>query len=313
MSKKVPVIWVSGHRKCGTTLLTNLLDGHSEIANFSIDVRLLYAYRPLLQHFKTNIEKRQRLLTILSDERSDNGLLGVADMVRIVGSLRDESLNDVWEIISVFSRELNKFGTPLFKETTSEVYAEEIANNFDAKFIHMIRDPRDNFAAIYSGVSNYYSKFGEDDFHALASTINRIRIGYSFLRSNAKRISDYLVIKFEDLVKDQRVTMEEISEFLEIGQESILYQPTIGGVAYGGNSHDGLRHKGINDSNTGRWKSRIPDWHAKVIEFLLMEEMDYFGYKTHYNEVDAKAAASEFYDKYNATYFYYDKFGDIEK
>ena len=42
------VIWVMGHRKAGTTLITNLLDGHPAVSNFLVDLRILYAYSPVL-------------------------------------------------------------------------------------------------------------------------------------------------------------------------------------------------------------------------------------------------------------------------
>ena len=41
--------------------------------------------------------------------------------------------------------------------------------------VNIIRDPRDNFASIKSGLKKYYEKFGEDNISSLTSTIFRAR------------------------------------------------------------------------------------------------------------------------------------------
>ena len=61
----LPLAFVCGHRKSGTTLLANLLDGHPQLAVYPVDLVLLYAYFPdfIRKHMPIRRERRARLET----------------------------------------------------------------------------------------------------------------------------------------------------------------------------------------------------------------------------------------------------------
>ena len=62
-------VWICGHRKCGTTLLTNLLDGHESLLNYGPDVRLIYALYDVFHRFSSPSERKERFYQLFWDGR----------------------------------------------------------------------------------------------------------------------------------------------------------------------------------------------------------------------------------------------------
>ena len=77
------------------------------------------------------------------------------------------------------------------KTTSSEFYATEIANWFpNAKFIHLVRDPRDNFASLKSGWEERYKNQEEDIKGLLQSLIDRGGMGMRIALNNQKVLGE---------------------------------------------------------------------------------------------------------------------------
>ena len=82
------------------------------------------------------------------------------------------------------------------------------------KFVHLVRDPRDNYSAIFDGIDSYYMKLGEDSKKSLASFINRARMDLkvaSFLKDIEKH--RFLAVKFEELLEETESAMLRICSF----------------------------------------------------------------------------------------------------
>ena len=61
-------IWVFGHRKCGTTLLTNLLDGHNSLINYGSDLRLIYAIYNGFKNYGDSSEVKKRFFNLITPD-----------------------------------------------------------------------------------------------------------------------------------------------------------------------------------------------------------------------------------------------------
>jgi hypothetical protein len=321
-SGNLPLVFVCGHRKSGTTMLANLLDGHRQLAVYPIDLALLYAYFP--EFMRTHHgpgELRARLATILFADlrqRIDARLLDVDRLEReFFDGLPDEALLRpdilIARLMTAFRKvsgsEAKQWG--VFKETSIEIYVQEILGWFpEARFIHLIRDPRDNFAALATGVDDYYSRLGEDHNRTLASLLNRIEIGFRMALENKEQLGTdrYHVLRFEDLTAAPESSMQAIADFLGIGLEPALLAPTMLGHPTGGNAFDGVATFDVNARNVGRWRDRIAPEDAQVIEFHLAREMQAFGYEPAFDHRARARAAAEFYKWQNYTYFYSDRF-----
>jgi hypothetical protein len=64
--RELKPIFIGGHRKCGTTMFLDLLDGHPELCVYPVDLTILYAYFPIYdnENFSTD-DRKKRLNTII--------------------------------------------------------------------------------------------------------------------------------------------------------------------------------------------------------------------------------------------------------
>lgn len=89
--------------------------------------------------------------------------------------------------------------------TSSEIYATEVIGWFpNAKFLHIVRDPRDNWASLRSGWEDRHNKSQEDSLSNLIQTLlARAGFGLRLARLNAMALGDdcYKVIRFEDMTR----------------------------------------------------------------------------------------------------------------
>jgi hypothetical protein len=324
-----PLAFVCGHRKSGTTVLTNLLDGHPQLAVYPIDLALLYAYFPAyIREHVTPQERRARLQRILFTDLAERVPARTIDIDALAGrffaGLKDDRLEDVGGLIARLMAAFQATaGHPIaqtrwgvFKETSIEIYAAEIVGWFpQARFIHLLRDPRDNFAALAAGVDKHYSRLGEDHNRTLASLLNRARIGLQMAQLNRARygVDRYHLVRFEDLATAPEPTMRAIAAFLGIDFDPCMLKPSVLGVAAGGNAFDGVASFDVSARNVGRWRDRITPQDAQVIEFHLADEMKAFGYAAAYDRMEQARAAAEFYKWQNYEYFYGDRFAQAAK
>ena len=323
-----PLVAICGHRKSGTTLLSNLLDNHPHLAVYPIDIALLYAYFPhFLQTNPLPDARRKRLMRVLFDDLAERldafGCSAAFDVdrhrERFFSGLQDEQLGDLRALISrliasfqtVAGRPVESMKWSVIKETSIEIYAAEILSWFpDARFIQVLRDPRDNFAALAAGVEKHYKKLGEDRKRTLASLLQRAELGFAMARDNqaAYGANRYHLVRYEDLAAQPEPTMRDIAAFLDIDFNPCLLQPTVLGAPTGGNSYDGIQAAGIENRNVGRWHERIADEEAAVIEFHFADKMEAFGYSPAFDAATRRRAAAEFYKWQNYAYFYSDRF-----
>jgi len=200
---------------------------------------------------------------------------------------------------------------PLIKETSIEIYAREIFEWFpNARFLHLVRDPRDNFAALKAGVATYYAEMGEDEKQTLASLIYRTRLGLEMGKVNASRygLEAYRFVNFNQLVKNVDLIMEELSAFLGIEFTDSLFKPTRLGQPFRGNNFDGNKFSQVSNKNVDRWKERISEDEAQIIEFHLGPLMIEFDYTLSFSREECSDMAADFYKWENYKYFYSDRF-----
>jgi len=324
-------LFLGGHRKCGTTLLLNLLDGHSGLCAYPTDISVLYGYFPVWTASGcSDEEKLDRLDRVvfgtLHKLRSRHGLEDVLPVEAMREEFFDEldptALGEIDSIIRQIIRsyrnatgqEVAEKPLVVIKETSSEIYGLELAEKFpDAQFLGLVRDPRDNLGALRAGLDKHYRKFGEQERHILASMIHRTSVGLKMMERNRKLMGETRVksLLFEDLVGNCERAMADVVDFLGIGFEQTLTGPTVMGRPTTGNNYDGKVFKEVTAENISKWRERISDFEAKVIEFHLESEMNEYGYLRAFNEREQAEAAAEFYKWANYEYFFKDSFSAL--
>lgn len=321
------LIILTGHRKSGTSAFHRLFDNHPSIYVYPVDISVLYAYFPFFtERYGDNPYALRKRLKLVLKKSMDNiaSILETHHFFKVdlfvemvCNELQDSDLTKKDKIIKVIANTwiklFYKTSDPkpfLFKETSQSVFLEDfIAFNLPVKMISLIRDPRDNYAAIKAGVKKYYSQMNENELESLASVINRARMDLLSAQLNKNNFpNNFMSVRFEDLVANTDMIMREITEFLGISYNEVLLSPTRFGAGYEGNSHEGKRFAGLSNQNIGKWNARITDQEAQIIEFWLNDVMKYWDYDFNFPLIDSKKVFSEFYNWYNSRYFYRDSF-----
>lgn len=314
-------VFICGHRKGGTSLFLKLLDNHPELFVYPADTGFFYKYFPFCSSKEISNEEKTEFmvdrvlagLKIQLDRLSHEDLKEVDfdmdvfnnDFREIVKTTSYTPKEVLLSLIQAFEKSYNS--SPQMKKwvqktTSTEIFALEIFQWFpNAKFIHIVRDPRDNWGSLKSGWEKRYHQFNDCQERLLQSVLDRGKLGLEFARSNEEIIGKerYKVIKFEDLTTNPEEIMKEVCDFLEISFSETMMVPTTCGKLWPGNNFEGLNFKGISNVNSGRWKERITDHEGQLIEFYCGEIMEYFNYPLIYSTREKMVAASEHYKWYN--------------
>jgi len=316
-------VFICGHRRSGTTLLINLLDSVDNAIVYPDDSGFFYMYYPLCEAMNGNEEdKVARLIDKVATENLGSLIEKQKCTIEKKNRLHDKqkifisklekfdkkefSTKDILKyFIKSFGEAFQSETKPKFwveKTTSSEIYATELKKWFpNAKFIHVVRDPRDIWASLMSGWKGRYSKYNETKNHLMHSMIERGVLGFEMAINNQAIIgrSNYYVVRYEDLTGNPNETMKNISKFMEIDFHENLLIPSTFGINWKGNNFSGDKFNGISTNNVEKWKSRITDTDAMLIEYYFSKVMKNFGYKAQFNLSECQQQAIEHYKWYN--------------
>lgn len=316
------IIFITGHRKSGTTLMLSLFDNHPDVITFPLDLSFLYAFFPYYQNKKIS-SQTNRLKKIFNKKFNsnifnenfgwdnskkkkfiDNFLIEFRKIKKI------NRLNLTILFINYwlkFSRSKKKI--IVIKETSQlQFYYSLLKNIPNCYVINMIRDPRDNFAALKSGLDKYYENIGEDYLTLLNSFIFKIRLEASVFEFHKKnRTKKIVFVKYESLVNNIKRTQKRVSKFLDIEYSSSLLVPSINGNPLSGNSFDNKNTAIISKRNINNWKKRLSEIEIKIINFLLNNEIQIYKYPSKFKLIDTKFI-EDFYDLTNLKFFFKDSF-----
>ena len=319
------IILLTGHRKCGTTLFLNLFDHHPKLCCYPWDLHLLFAYFP--EFLKNNQRKNillKRLETIICEnvkdkivkfklKHLDSNIFSQCFLNLLKNNSLDDPAHVIRSLIKAWSRLVleEDRSISVIKEVSSEIYAGELYDWFpNLKIIQLIRDPRDNYASLKSGVSNYYKKLGENENETLASLLHRglLEMKLALINENRFGADRYMVIRFEDLVSNPESSMRKVSSFIGIDFNKSMLQPTVCGFPTPGNNFDKINMFSVTNKNVSRWSNRITKKEAKIIEFYFKGVMEQFGYNAKFSDKQQSEAVGEYYKWLNYRYYYHDRF-----
>ena len=193
------------------------------------------------------------------------------------------------------------------KTTSTEIYATEIIKWFPrAKFIQLVRDPRDNWAALKAAWEGRYRKFNDSSLTLLQSLLERGKLGMELAILNQKIIGrkQYLIVRFEDLVSQPKKYLTEICKFLNIKYQADLLKPTVLGKWWPGNSFENLKFKGPSKAKVGQWPKRITKEEAHLVEYYFYDLMKHFNYRPKSTLKQRVAAAVKHYKWHNFAQVY---------
>lgn len=312
------ILFLTGHRKSGTSLLNGIFDGHEDFLVYPNDISILYAYYPFFTSKKFSfIKKKKRLLKVISksiDYKKKNIFFDKEKFLKkFTSKINIKNIDNINLILKIlinsfiFSTKQKKFKYVVIKETSCSLLAENFFKYFkNLRMIQIVRDPRDNYGSLVDG-EKYYKRIGENRKELLASLINRSSIDFEYSILNKMKFKNfYLVIRFEDLTKHTKGTILKMCKFLDVKYHKNFMTPSIFSKLYQGNNFKKLKFNKISSVNVNKWRKRIKKSEAEIIEFYLRKYLVFYKYK--FNKKNKSDSILEFYNWYNHKYFYNDSF-----
>ena len=309
MSCKTPKsrVLVSGTMRGGSSLVSNVLNAHSEIMVLGEYVhffRFIYdCYNPLNRKSigKMLDEMHARLFYRYKVSIDKNSILKDIDT-------NGYTYTSVYDSITrYYSKKLGK-----------QIAGEDAALNWttipdylklfpDAKVIQIIRDPRSVLASWHK--ASYQKVNYLDAIFNCIDNMDKCSY-YSKVFPN----TTYIYVKYEDIINNPEKVARRFCELIGIEFESIMIKPDkwddiFDGVYVkrGWSSHVGKMTKGFDSSRMDAWKESLEDWELCLCELLAKDRLMKFGYELSGKLFDGETVFKAI-DKLRSTPFLHKRF-----
>ena len=273
-------VFLCGSMKSGTTLLLELLDGHSQLNVLPGDSWLWVRFSEKAKNEIFSIEEwrnhwlrrfvnptGQAPFWVFGDDHRDYSIF-LEYMDYWFATLPDASRRPaLTTVLSYFcANPKRSLSAEQWVEKTpgNEFRIDSIVSNFPrAKFIHIVRDPRENLASIKR---LYYSRSWKWEARSIARSLAD---SYETAYENQEKLgkTNYLVVRYEDLTSNPGELMQEIAGFLQIGWEDSLLCPTINNRLAKANSmyKDRQATGVVRRSQADKWRSELTVFEQGVV------------------------------------------------
>ncbi|HST24939.1 MAG TPA: sulfotransferase [Gaiellaceae bacterium] len=273
-------IFVVGHRKTGTTLVQELLDGHPQLAVLPGESNHFNTFLPRDPERVAADAQSWWLLRLISPSgippfwslgREPDAY--AAFTARLLGLAAANPERDVLGMAAVALAS----GEPrawVEKTPGHEHRLEQILALYpQARFVHVVRDPRSVAAAI---LRLDRATGRETDVLGVGLTIRR-----SFEAAERNRGERYLALRYEDLVADPASAMRRVAELAGIDWSDSLLTPTVGGVEATSNSAWSARKVTgeIESRRLDLWREELDDDAAGLVVAAAGPAARRFGYE----------------------------------
>lgn len=287
--KNIPIFFIVGRPRSGTTLLRTLFDAHPNV-NIPPESQFIVNLFPKYGK-KTNWTEKDILSfykDLLNQWLFDTWTMDYNTLKKAL--LSCEGRNTYGTICktvykqycSLFDkRELLLFGD---KNPGYAIYSKLLLKIFpEAKFIHILRDYRDNFASIKNV-----------DFELPVPSLVVQKWKYFFRKFNKDstvKPDAFYVIKYEDLAKEPEIHMQKLCNFIGIDYNDSIFDfykkkdeiLKIYPPGYIHNYHSSLGHE-INTSRIGIWKKQLSSRQVKLMDATAGKIAEQAGYEREYKK-----------------------------
>ena len=303
-------IFVVGMPRSGTKLLRDLLNQHSRISIPEVETHFL----PLLikkygKNFDFNAKQKEELF-------NDFYKTPFFYLITKLGYQVDDKFNGLkkdvnsWESFSLLV--FSFFGVK--KLSNNLIYGDKTPGYINhlqllkeicpgAKFIHIIRDPRDYCLS----VRNIWNK----NIFRAAYVWNTVLKHTSTVKENFNK--DYIEVKYEELISNVEQTMRKLSSFLYIDFEPAMCTLSKAAENYG----DAKGKKEVVSDNMQKFLKKFSKPTIKKIEEIAFSEMNRLNYKPLFAEKSKELNSFQLkywklLDGYNSAVFHIKEKGFFE-
>lgn len=301
-------IFILGAHKSGTSLLRSLFDAHSDVFTVPIEVHFFqqlrlwvdYSFRKTRpeklsrEQFVNNAKNWVRHCNASEDYQADSVARGLFNLQRFDEAIETgitaaasgcsadlqgwfkAYINAIY--YSLAGSELSGDLRIAEKSVENAEFAADLQAMFpDAVFIHIVRNPYANLVSIRKYKSRQRYPWLGHSYRALYNS-------YYFLHRNRRLISNYHVIRYEDLVEQPKAAVEFICCSVDLAFTDSMLQPSYLGQPWSGNSTSLEQFDGISSARVNAWKSEITSLEIELINRYLVHVVDEFGYQVQTNE-----------------------------
>jgi PAS domain S-box-containing protein len=290
-------LFIGGPAKSGTTLLMSLLDSHPQLIVFPEETAYLAHRRDYskLKSWQARLELLLRNVSGLTApvrcyDTSPGCGMDARDYTQFdyerFAALARKFINRPWMNDSLLLSEMIRaYGMALGadcrncarwveKTPRTETYQRLFDELFPhAQLIQIIRDPRAVFASFKNRIIN--SSGSHTKAHRLPRSWNRSAREIPRWRQDPSR---FLLVRYEDLVKNPRDVLETICRFGGFEFSENMLEPTRAGNRWLGNSAFYKAFSGISAAPADRWKDCLTEDEIWWIELHCRKGMDLAGY-----------------------------------
>lgn len=290
--KNTPIIFILGYHRSGTTLLQSSLDAHPDIIAppESQFIYMLYPYFGKITRW-TAEHVREFVEALFQEGFFAN--LWLLDKEQIIKELTSviEYINYPLLCKMIFYQMRKDKQKVLLLSDKNPIYClfgRELLNIFpEARFIHIIRNPRDNVN------SNIKRRNKKNTFF-----IARQWLGYnSSVEKMKRKIPDkFFTIIYEEMVQNAESTFTSLCNFLKLpyNKSMLSHQFTASLPLYETSKyyerivreHQNLL-KPINTSNIGKWEKEMSEYDRTITEIITANfAKKCYGYDISKNEIN---------------------------
>ncbi len=294
-------VFILGSHKSGTTLLRNLINGAPDLFVVPLETHFFqfsgfwvqYALRRNLPREITfddmlaAMTQHLQRSNALTSKTSDSVLVGRWDIPRFANWMRKhaQAAFDQKNWRGVFDAYIEAlhvglFGEPpqahrfLEKSVEHAEFATLLKQLYpDAIFVHIVRNP---YATLVS-LRRHMTIAG---YPMLEPALASLETSYYYLFKNPHLISDYLIIRYEDLLQQPEQTMRRVAAHIGIPFTQQLLTPTQLDEPWHGNSSTGNAFDGISTQPITAWRKSIHPLEAAFVNMRFPHVLRTFGYET---------------------------------
>ncbi len=289
-------LFICGHPKAGTSLLRAIFDSHPQLVVYPEETVFFRRFLPKAEglDLKSQLELADQLLIHIfrwnaadpvPDQDDfpgrDYSKLSFDEVQCAFHDLIGEEIHNPGEILSAAVLAFGKVSGQASENTRrwvekspyNEYFSKEIFSWWpEARCIHIVRDPRDNFASY----RRKHPAWAPEFFAA-----NWARSGKAGL-DNQRRFGTerYLILRYEDLARSSSENIRKITQFLQIDWDPALTSPTRAGEQWNGNSMFANQFREISSAPVDRWRGQLEPVEAAVIEMGTSPFFKEFGYQS---------------------------------
>jgi hypothetical protein len=287
-------VFIAGHPKSGTSLLRSVLDSHPELITYPEETVFFRRYLPKVagKDLQEKLALSDQYLTHIFEWNQQNppahqagfpdrdySAYSAAEIRQAVRQYVAERFSHDGDMLSAVMLAFGKVSHQLSSQSHhwvektpyNELYAAQIYAWWpEARIVHTVRDPRDNF-------TSYHRK--HSDWSPEAFALNWVRSTLAGLKNrDLYGLQRYLVLRFEDLTSMPEAKLGELCQFLGINDDPSLRQPVRGGKPWGGNSMFADQFTTISAAPVGRWTESLKPDEVATLELVAGPLMKTFRY-----------------------------------